>query len=144
MHHAFLDGYMTEERLVWEKEKGQSSVQCHFFLKEDKATNRYGENQHDPGLTQKGGEEGQSQERDCNIFLVWMWFYSCLLQCCRKSGWVKDHLPREGNLLSVQFLLYTICLHLIGSIYWGLNANHGQTTLCREHTPGNGTGGGWM
>ena len=109
-----------------------------------KKKNRNSENQHNPGIIQKGGgEEGQSEERHCNTLLLWMRVYSCLLQCCRKSGRDKeDHLHSEGNLLSVWFLLYTLGLHLIGSTSWDLNANRDQTIVPTEHTPGNPAGGG--
>lgn len=94
---GFLNGsYVTEGRLAWGRGKGESSVSFNFHLKEK---TRNSENQHNPGIIQKrGGEEGQSEERDCNTFLLWMRFYSCLLQCCRKSGWDKeDHLHSEGH-----------------------------------------------
>lgn len=140
----FLNGsYVTEERLSWERKKGERSKGLSHSISSLKKKTRNSENQHNPGIIEEGGgEEGQSEERDCNTFLLWMGFYSCLLQCCRKSGQDKeDHLHSEGNIPSVQFLLYTIGLHLIGSTSWDLNANRDQTILLREHTPGNQAGG---
>lgn len=78
--------YHTWQRKVWlERDKKEISLSHSIssLKKKKKKTkqNRNSENQHNPGIIQKwGGEEGQSEERDCNTFVLWMRFYSCLLQ----------------------------------------------------------------
>lgn len=136
---------MTEERPAWGSAKGESSISFDFLPKEKKKAEIV-KNQHVPGTIQKGGgEEGQSEERDYT-FLLCMRFYSCLLQCCRKSGSDKgDRLHSKGNRLSVWFLLHAIGLPLIGSTSWDLNANPDQTIVPTECAPGNHqVGGGWV
>ena len=82
-------------------------------------------------------------DRDFNTFLLWMQFYSRLLQRCRKSGRDKeDHLHIIGNLLSLRVLVYNLGLHPTGSVSRDLSTNHDQPALPRERSPGNGARGG--
>lgn len=92
--------------------------------------NRNSEKQHDSGITQKGEGEGeQSEEKNCDCFLVWLRFHHCLLTSCRSQAETKRIICNAKATSWVSGFS-------MGLISRALNTNHDQTALSTEQPLG--------